>query len=263
MAKLQKTRVHGNLTIDGRLIGDDVNLNSIQVFTTGSAATYTPPVNLKAALVIATGGGGGGGGADGDAGSGSGGGGGGAGATAINLYTGIELGASLLNGRFTRGSATYTIGAGGAGGSGTNGTNGTAGGNTTFDPGFFFGAGPVLTANGGALGTGGGAPAVGSSAAGGAGGSASDGDINISGGGGAGGAGDDVAEMGIGGVGGSSFWGGGGRGAKAQGSQTVAGVTATTFGGGGGGAAYIDQASSIGVAGGAGASGVIFILEFT
>jgi hypothetical protein len=260
MAKLQASRIFGNLTIDGLLLGANLSLNSIQVLTTGSGASYIGPTNLKVAIVIATGGGGGGGGADGDGGAGSGGGGGGAGATAIRVYTAFELTGFNL---FDRAGATYTIGAGGAAGSGTNGTSGTAGGNTTFDPGFGFGLGPAITANGGALGEGGGVPLIGSSARGGLGGSGcgGGGNIDISGGDGGDGAGDDIGELGIGGVGGRSFWGGGGRGAKAQGSQSVAGVTATAYGGGGGGAACIDTTN--GAAGGAGSPGVIFILEFT
>ena len=63
MAKLQDTRIFGDLIIDGLLIGGDVN--SVQVFTTGSSATYTAPINLKRAIVFATGAGGGGGAASG------------------------------------------------------------------------------------------------------------------------------------------------------------------------------------------------------
>jgi hypothetical protein len=65
MANLKNgSRVFGNLDISGKLTAAST-LNSVQVLTSGSGATYTAPSGLKFALVIATGGAGGGGGADG------------------------------------------------------------------------------------------------------------------------------------------------------------------------------------------------------
>ena len=66
MTRLDKTRVLGDLTVDGTITAGSYSLNrTVSVFTTGSGATYTAPTGLKYALVIVTGGGGGGGGADG------------------------------------------------------------------------------------------------------------------------------------------------------------------------------------------------------
>lgn len=242
---------NGNLTIGGNILNSGgrflFQASSIQVLTSGT--TYTPPSNLRYAVVIATGGGGGGGGADGgDNASGSGGGGGGAGSSAIRVYTAAQIGAT----------ASYSIGGAGSAGSGTGGTNGTAGGNTTFTP---SGGGTALTANGGALGSGGGAPASGAVGLGGVGGTASGGEMNIGGGDGGSGAGQDGSEIALGGIGGSSFWGGGGRPGASFDVNSTAGTNASTYGGGGGGAACID--TTTGAAGGTGFQGVIFVLEFT
>ena len=249
MARLRGgSRIFGNLTVDGLLIGG--NANSVQVFATftGSSQPYTVPTNLKRAIVIATGGGGGGGGSSAaDNAAGSGGGGGAAGGTAIRIYTAAEMGSA----------PTYTVGAGGNGGSAAGGA-GTVGGNTIFTP---SGGGTVLTANGGGLGFGVANVTVGSRGAGGVGGTATGGTLNIQGGDGSDGAGDDVAEISFGGRSGSSFWGGGGRGASAQGAESTAGLIGKAYGSGGGGAAIID--TTTGAVGGAGLGGVIFVLEFT
>jgi len=248
MARLRGgSRIFGNLTVDGLLIGG--NANSVQVFATGSNQPYTVPTNLKRAIVIATGGGGGGGGASAaDNAAGSGGGGGAAGGTAIRIYTAAEIGSN----------PSYTIGAGGNGGSAAGGA-GTAGGNTIFTP---SGGGTVLTANGGGFGNGQvTAPPIGSRGAGGVGGTATGGTLNIQGGDGSDGAGDDAAEISFGGRSGSSFWGGGGRGASAQGAESTAGLIGKAYGSGGGGGAVID--TTTGAVGGAGLGGVIFVLEFT
>jgi hypothetical protein len=251
MAKLSSTRVYGNLTIDGSLIGPIVSGESknLRVFTSGSNQTYTPTTGLTCALVIVTGGGGGGGGADNsDSSSCSGGGGGASGGTAIRLYTAAEMGATAL----------YTVGAAGGSGS-SSGGSGTAGGNTTFDP---AGTGATLTANGGAGGTGSGQPGTGNQAAGGTGGTATGGTINIDGGDGGYGSGDDISQIALGGEAGVSFWGGGSGRATAWGATTYPGYTANTntFGAGGGGAASADTTS--GSIGGEPVQGVVFILEF-
>jgi hypothetical protein len=249
MARLRGgSRIFGNLTVDGLLIGG--NTNSVQVFATftGSNQTYTAPTNLKRAIVFATGAGGGGGGVVAlDTAAGGGGGGGAAGGTAIRIYTAAEMGST----------ATYTIGGGGNGGSSAGGA-GTAGGNTIFTP---SGGGTVLTANGGGLGFGVANVTVGSRGAGGVGGTATGGTLNIQGGDGSDGAGDDAAEISFGGRSGSSFWGGGGRGASAQGAESTAGLVGKAYGSGGGGGAIID--TTTGAVGGAGINGAIFVLEFT
>lgn len=222
------------------------NNTSIQVFTTGTGASYTAPSGLKSALVIVTGGGGGAGGADAaDTAAGAGGGGGGAGGTAIMLFTAAEMT-----------GATYTVGAAGGAGSGTNGTNGTGGGNTYFTP----SSGNILFGYGGDFGNGSGVPAVGASATGGDGGSGANGTMIIDGGDGNFGVGDDVGEMGIGGMGGSSFWGGGGWGGAAWGAAVTAGGSGMAYGSGGGGGGTID--STVGANGGDGKAGVVFVLEF-
>jgi hypothetical protein len=229
---------------------------NIQVFTTPGANTYTPTSGMAHVIAYCTGGGGGGGGADTDAADfhvGAGGG-GGAGGTAIEEYSAGTIGASQ----------TVTIGAAGAAGSATNGANGGAGGNTTF--------GALMTATGGALGTGSGVSASQvSSPAGGAGGIPTNGDINITGGGGTDGlavATDGVgfnSTAGTGGQGGPSYWGGGGIVAsqsQADGStdDSQAGNDGTAYGSGGGGGVVLTTAT--GVAGGAGKAGVCVVYEF-
>ena len=248
----EKLHVLGNIKTSGNILnelGDRflIGSSSIQTLTSGTSATYTPPANLLAALVIATGAGAGGGGADGtDTGSASGGSGGAAGGTAIRVYNAVEMGAS----------ATYTIGAGTAGGTNTGGDS-TTGGSTSFTP---AGTGTALTANGGAAGQG-------TATAGNAvhpatvGGTASGGNINITGGDGDGAATADVAEIAQGGTGGGSFWGSGGGGGVAAGAGSDPGDAGHAYGSGGGGAATHD--TTTGNVGGAGAGGVIFVLEFT
>lgn len=244
--------VGGDITLSGNVLNALGNrfligASSIQTLTSGTSATYTPPANLLAALVIATGAGAGGGGADGtDTGSGSAGSGGAAGGTAIRVYNSTEMGAS----------ATYTIGAGSAGGSNTGGDS-TAGGATSFTP---AGTGTALTANGGAAGQGT-ATAANTSHPATVGGSASGGDMNITGGDGDGAAAADVAEIAQGGTGGGSFWGTGGGGGMVQGAGSDPGDAGHAYGSGGGGAATHD--TTTGNVGGAGAAGVIFVLEFT
>lgn len=137
--------------------------------------------------------------------------------------------------------------------------------------------GSLFTATGGALGTG---AATGTAnvraVAGGLGGVPTGGLLNITGGD----ADDGLAILTLdatdtnevafarGGSGGGSFWGGGGRGgANAQDAAAAdstagsrAGDAGRAFGAGGGGGAVLNTAT--GVAGGAGAGGVMLILEF-
>lgn len=120
-------------------------------------------------------------------------------------------------------SVSVTIGAGG--GSGANGND------TTF--------GAHFTAGGGQASTG---------VNGGVGGTATGGSLNISGGGGGG-----AADNGSSGSGGASFWGSGGEGQRVSGS----GNDGLAYGSGGSGGF-----STGSTAGGSGADGVVFVLEF-
>jgi hypothetical protein len=227
-------------------------LGSVSVNAITSGSTYTRPTGLVSALVIATGAGGGGGGSDSDGSGAAGGSGGGAGGTAIRIYTAAELGAT----------ASYAIGAGGTAGSATGGNAG-AGGNTTFTP---SGGGTALDAAGGGAGVGSTGVSDNTRTAGAVGGIPTGGQINVDGGDGVDGI---TASSGasagvpaaIGGLGGASFWGGGGRGsAVPAASAGVGGLNGAAFGTGAGGSATSDNTT--GAAGGTGAQGVIFILEF-
>lgn len=226
---------------------------NIQSFTATGAGTYTPTPGMKSCIVLCTGGGGGGGGADtagasADVAAGAG---GGAGGTAIGFYSAATIGASQ----------PLVVGAGGPGGLAANGTNGTAGTNSTFGS-------TLLTGTGGALGTGSGAVAVDADDnPGGLGGVPTGGTVNIPGGSGDYGyaASSATCTFGHGGAGGESFWGGAlGAVARAQVSLTTdidqAGGTGVCFGAGGGGA--VSLTSSTGAAGGAGAPGIIVVIEF-
>lgn len=216
---------------------------AVQVLTTGTTS-YTPTTGMKSCLVISTGAGGGGGGADcADTNAVAVGGGGGAGATCIEAFTAATIGASQ----------TVSIGTAGTAGSDTGG-NGGAGGNTT------FGTGPLHTAGGGSGGTG---ISTGTSdiGAGGAGGTATGGAMNITGGGGGVGLPDNTINQGTAGDGGGSFWGGGPVGqARATTGGSTAGANGVAYGSGGTGAVSVD--TTTGAAGGTGAPGVIFVLEF-
>lgn len=233
-------------------MGAGLTLVGVQVFTSGSAATYTPTSGTRWVKVTCTGGGGGGGGADTNSAANEGAAGGGeAGGTAIIWYDSTELGAN----------ATYTVGTGGGGGSGNTGGAGgagTDGNDTTFDP---AGTGATITGAGGDGGDGSVNGTGPNSAVGGVGeGTATNGDINISGGEGGYGM-MFTTTLGMSGYGGSSFWGGGGspviRNASAG---ATAGRNGTAYGSGGSGA--IIQDSVTGAAGGDGANGVIVVEEF-
>lgn len=217
-------------------------LRSFQMFTTGTAATYTKPAGISSILVECQGGGGGGGGADaGLASSGAGGGGGGGGycrkyySTAASTYT-------------------YTVGAAGTAGATGNNAGGN-GGDTSFD----------TIAAGGGLGGGGSAAAAsgtttGPKGAAGSGGTASGGDIDVEGNPGFIGIGYG-STMVQGGVGGSSFL------CTLTGEITIGDATAangdaaSNQGGGGSGGATLNTVTT--AAGGAGFRGVIIVWEFS
>lgn len=199
---------------------------NVQAFT--SSTTYTPTQGTTRAIVFVTGGGGGGGGAG--TLNNSAGGGGGAGATAIAFLSSVTSG------------VTVTVGAGGTAGASAAGTGG-AGGQSAFG---------TITANGGSGGVG--DPSA-AGAAGGAGSSTvANATLAIAG---AGGGASSGGEGHMSGYGGSSFWGGGAQN-KSDGSSG-AGADGAAYGSGGSGAF---RASGTNVAGGAGAAGVVLVLEF-
>ena len=209
--------------------------------------TFTTDSNTLFAQVYVTGGGAGGGGADSDGSAGGAAGGGGAGGTAIKWFTAAQLGAS----------AAYSVGTGGAGGSG-NGGSGVAGGNSTFTP---AGTGSVLTGNGGSGGTGTGsayAPAEGGFN-GGSGGTATNGDIDHSGLDGGYGIAPSAATL-CGGNGGASYHGGGANAPLLNTTGNSVGNNATIPGGGGSGA--VNGNTTAARAGGAGADGIIIVVEY-
>ncbi len=209
-------------------------LRSFQIFTSGSAATYTKPANVTSILVEVIGGGGGGGGIT---------------ATASTIGAAAGGGAGGYTRKYiaaASGTYTYTVGGGGAGGVGNaNGTTGTA---STFS---------TLTANGGVGGNGiaGVAASIASTAIGGAGGTATGGDINVQGS--AGGYGFVTLTSSAAGKGGASILGG----ECAGQSATVAnGIAGQNYGSGGGGA--LGGLGTVTQNGGAGATGVIIVWEF-
>jgi hypothetical protein len=208
-------------------------LRSFQVFTSGTAQTYTKPANVTSIMVEVIGGGGGGGGSAGGAGFGLGGGGGSGGYARLWIASAAS-------------TYTYTVGAGGAGGAaGVN--TGTSGGTTTFSA-------SSLQATGGTGGVGGnaGTSAAGGNTAPGAGGVGSNGNIN------AGGEQGTFALLALAlivpGQGGSSIYGGGGL------TLVIGnGGNAQNYGSGGGGGA--SQASN--QSGGNGSGGLIVVWEFS
>lgn len=200
----------------------DIGSVVLRVFAAGSG-TYTPTADMLHALAAAVGGSGAGaGGINTD----SAGGGGGGGGTVIRLLSAAQIGASK----------DYVVGA--------------AGNATTLDT-----AGALLNAGTGGAGTAGAqAAALGVHAAGGTGGTAANGDLNIPG------------MQGDVGVTFSGTDGHGGRGRSAvfgfgagPGGSNVAGSGGAAYGGGGSGGHASGTADR---AGGAGAAGTLFILEF-
>lgn len=213
---------------------------ALQVFT--SDGTYTPTTGMKFCLVISTGGGGGGGGCDSDGSSNAGAAGGAGAGTCISIFTAATIGANQA----------VVVGIGGPGGAVTGG-NGTAGEDTTF--------GSLHTATGGPAGVGVAATVSFQGAAGISGATPTGGQLNIKGGDSGWGTGfGTTANTAISGYGGGSFWGGGGTGARQIGAGTATGGAGGPYGSGGGGGVNINTAA--GIAGAAGADGVVMVLEF-
>lgn len=212
-------------------------LRSFQIFTSGSAATYTKPANVTSILIELVGGGGGGGGCAGAASSAAVGGGGGGGGYA-RLW--VPTASSTY---------TYTVGAGGAGG--TAGANaGSTGGTTSFSA-------SSLQATGGSGGGGGGAylnTTSGFTGSGGTGGVGSNGNLSLFGEPGTGGF--VLLGTGLSGAGGKSQYGPSG-----QSGFNGSGTPTSPAGYGGGGAGGISQ-DGTNKAGAAGAAGVIIVWEF-
>lgn len=224
-------------------------LLGIQIFTSGTAQTYTPTSGTNNIVIELIGGGAGGGGTAATSGTqAAAGGGGGAGGYLRKLVTGM----SGLTG-------TYTVGAAANGGSAGN-NNGTAGNNTTFQINSI-----TYTAQGGSAG--GGSPAsagTGSLGTGGAGGSPTTGDLNVSGGIGGTGAvinsgGIVIAVNAAGGV--SPLY-------STQSTPVTFNVGASTAGSdgglyGGGGAGAYSQGTQTAKAGGNGRPGLIIVWEYS
>jgi hypothetical protein len=199
---------------------------TMQVIGAGSG-DYTPTTGMKKVLIILVGGGGGGGSVTGTDSYGGGGGGGG---TCIRLCTAAEIAANHA----------YVVGAASAAGG--------AGNNSTFSC-------NTMVANGGAVGVASAdSTTLGTLGAGGAGGTASGGDLNIPGQAGQRGVVYSTS-FGLTGMGGNSMFGGG----AAQAVTESAGANGGAYGGGGSGGG-----SSAGTdrAGGAGAAGVMYCIEF-
>lgn len=210
---------------------------SVQVLTSGSAATYTVPAGVYRIRVRLVGGGGGGGGADGGSSQSGAGSGGSSGAYAEKIYAVVPAQ-----------TFQYSVGALGAGGTAGN-NSGSAGGATTFDE-----LGSVVTAGGG---TGGGSMAANTTQAKAASVSvpvATGGDLNI------------VGRRAMRGLraSGASAWGGteGASGWFGDGGDAgldAAGGAASGYGAGGGGAM---SSTTTDRAGGDGTAGLIIVDEF-
>ncbi len=214
-------------------------LRSFQIFTSGTAATYTKPANVTSILVEVLGGGGGGGGvASGGASTSAAASGGGAGG-----YARLFVAAASS-------TYTYTVGAFGAGGT-AGANNGSAGGTTTFSA-------SSLQATGGSGGIGNTGTGASQVVSGGAGGIGSNGNFNCQGG-----AGltaltlNALSGVFITGGGGSSIYGGGALGVN---SSSAVGSTANNYGAGGSGAGTGAATSR---AGGDGSPGLIIVWEFS
>ncbi len=210
-------------------------LKSFQIFTSGTAATYTRPAGIASILVEVLGGGGAGGSVAAAASSISCAGGGAAGGYA-RLW--IVSAAS---------SYTYTVGAGGTPGSAGNNPGGN-GGTTTFSA-------SSLQATGGVGGGGSGGTSTASIGIvlGGTGGVGSNGDFNC--GGSPGLLGQAVLGVGYSGQGASSIYGGGGISIIAA----ATGVNAQNYGSGGSGAL---TGAATNRQGGSGSAGLIIVWEF-
>lgn len=214
-------------------------LRSFQVFTSGSALTYTKPAGVTSILVELIGGGGGGGGL---ATTGA--------ATYATSAGGGAGGYARLYIASAAATYTYTVGAG-ATATAAGANTGNTGGTTTF--------GASLQATGGAGGVGGGATAAASSASqqGGTGGVGSNGNINVNGSGGT--PGFLVSGVGFGGNGGASYFGNASP-PIASSLGSSGGFNGYAFGGGAGGGYATNSAATAGALGGAGA---IIVWEFS
>ncbi len=212
------------------------SLLNVQVITT--SGTYTPTAGTKNAIAFVTGGGGAGGGSNGASGCVGGGGGGGATAIAMINMVGIPSIPATIG---VGGTPSPSYGNGGNGGQSALGTYAVAGGGNG-------GYGSFVMS-----------PSV-------AGGIATAGLLQLSGN-----PGSFLSNSGKGGDGGGGFWGGGGLGADANQSTTTtttsggtnvatAGGAGTSPGAGGGGG---DSGTISAVKGGAGAAGIIVIIEFS
>jgi hypothetical protein len=212
-------------------------LLSFQIFTTGTAQTYTKNASATSILVECIGGGSGGGGINVTSTTNSAGGGGGSGGYCRKYITSAAS------------TYTYTVGAGGAGGAAgvNNGSPGTA---TTFS---------TLSAGGATGGSASAAITTGPAGIPGVGGSSSGGDINLSGQTGMQG----FAFIGCGapGNGGQSVLVGSGIGVMSA-SSSNAGVNAGTNSGSGGSGAS-GNAVNANQAGGNGGAGLIIVWEFS
>lgn len=236
-ANITITNASNSITIAASGGSSSGGLKSFQIFTSGSAATYTKPGGITSILVECLGGGGGGGGVTtggGDTSAGGGGAGGG--------YCRKWIASAA-------GTYTYTVGAAGTAGASTGG-NGGAGGATTFS---------TLSAGGGGGGTGALANASASFAAGGTPGSTSGGDFNVNGSPGLPGIG--LLTVAWSGTGGSSIYGGGGLAVGSNSVSDVAGNNGGNYGSGGSGAYSLAGGAS--AAGGTGSAGLIVVWEFS
>lgn len=230
----------GVMTVGSALTAPIFFGNTVLVKETSYAAnaTHTKVANLVAMMVYCVGAGGGGGGATGVANatgnfSASGGGGGGA---AVKILLNAEVGTT----------SNVVVGIGGTGSS--NATNvATNGSNSTFAN----STGGLITGQGGTGATG---------ATNGNGGAAVNGDLNIEGADGNVGVGGatTLGQTVVGGAGGHSGFGLGHGGRQLRASS--AGAPGKLYGGGGGGAAQANTAAS--VAGGNGANGVVWVIEY-
>ncbi len=213
-------------------------LKSFQIFTSGTAQTYTKPAGITSILVEVLGGGGGGGGV---AAAGAG--------TSVFAGGGASGGYARLWIASANSTYTYTVGAAGTGGA-AGANNGNNGSTTSF--------GASLQATGGNGGTGGTGSASAATLNGGTAGTGSNGDINS--GGSPGGDGfsiNAVGGVGISGGGGDSIYGGGG---KSVVSSSAVGNGAANYGSGGSGAA---TGAATNRAGGDGSAGLIVVWEFS
>jgi len=210
---------------------------AVQVFT--ASGTYTPTSGMKYCDVYVTASGGGGGGAAAGASGVAAAGGGGAGGTSIKWgVTAAAVGASQ----------TVTVGAGGAGGV-AGGNNGSPGAVSSF--------GAIITTLAGLGGLAGSNQTVACYPilGGAGGGQGSGGSINIGGGAGGFSVLNGVNVLLCSGNGGASYWGGGGLSVN----TSAAGNAGVAYGSGGGGAGATVTTNR---AGGAGAPGIVVVLEY-